>query len=72
MAIIVDEKLIKKVIKRLKTYVDLPNLEDGVEKLINLMSNTEDLIEQLEEELWTNRTNILSGEGGLGLWAYTS
>jgi hypothetical protein len=50
----------------------LPNLEDGVEKLINLMSNTEDLIEQLEEELWTNRTNILSGEGGLGLWAYTS
>jgi hypothetical protein len=51
MAIIVDEKLIKKVIKRLKTYVDLPNLEDGVEKLINLMSNTEDLIEQLEEEL---------------------
>jgi hypothetical protein len=51
MAIIIDEYLVEKVIERLKKYVDIVNHEDGVDILFEMIDNTEDLIEELKEEL---------------------
>jgi hypothetical protein len=47
----IDKRLIKRTINTLAQYVELPNNPDGVDMLIEMMSDTDCLIEKLEEAL---------------------
>lgn len=51
--LIVDGNLFKQAIKRLKDYAEIIDMENGeaIENLINLLPDTECLIEELEGQL---------------------